>query len=125
MKTLIIIGGFFWLGYFVFHIFFWKLFNWKVELNKLHPVNKAIMQVMNLCLMLVFLVFAYISIFHTDELLTTGLGKSILGGIVLFGLFRAVEQVILFDLKPHLSKLFLVITIITTTFFLVPLISIF
>lgn len=125
MKTLIIIGGFLWLGYFVFHIFFWKLFKWKQELNKLHAVNKAIMQVMNLCLMLVFLIFAYISIFHADELLTTGLGKSILFGIVLFGVFRAVEQVIFFDLKPHLSKLFLVITLITTTVFLIPLVITF
>jgi hypothetical protein len=112
MKTLIIIGGFLWLGYFVFHIFFWKLFNWKHELDKLHDVNKAIMQVMNLCLMLVFLVFAYISIFHSDELLTTGLGKSLLIGIVLFGIFRAIGQVVFFDMKPHLSKLFLLITII-------------
>ena len=44
MKTLIIIGGFIWLAVFVFHLFFWKLFDWKRDLSSLNPVNKAIMQ---------------------------------------------------------------------------------
>ncbi|MEO8074582.1 MAG: hypothetical protein ABI686_15210 [Acidobacteriota bacterium] len=122
MKTLIIIGGFLWLAFFVFHLFFWKLFDWKRDLSSLTPVNKAVMQVLNLCLMLVFLIFAYISIFHTDELLTTGLGKSMLVGIVLFGVFRAIEQVIFFDLKHIRSKAVLFVALLGTTIYLIPLI---
>ena len=124
MKTLIIIGGFLWIAFFVFHIFFWKLFDWKRDLESLTKTNKAIMQVLNLCLMLCFLVFAYISIFHTDELLTTGLGKSMLVGIVLFGLFRSIEQVIFFDLKQTRSKAVLFVALIGTAIYLIPLISI-
>lgn len=122
MKTLIIIGGFLWLAVFVFHVFFWKLFDWKRQLSKLSDVNRAVMQVLNLCLMWVFLIFAYISIFHADELLTTGLGKTILTGIVLFGVFRAVEQVIFFNLKDIRSKLVLFIALIGTIIYAVPLI---
>ena len=125
MKTLIIIGGFLWLAFFVFHIFFWKLFDWKRDLESLTEVNRAIMQVLNLCLMLVFLIFAYVSIFHADELLTTDLGRSMLVGIVLFGVFRAVEQVVFFDLKHIRSKAILLVALIGTTIYLIPLISTF
>ena len=121
MKTLIIIGGFLWLAFFVFHIFFWKLFDWKYDLENLTNTNKAIMQVLNLCLMLVFLIFAYVSIFQTDELLTTSLGKTLLAGMALFGIFRAIEQVIFFDLKHIRSKAVLVVALIGTAIYLIPL----
>lgn len=125
MKTLIIIGGFLWLAVFVFHVLFWKLFKWKQELIKLSDVNRAVMQVLNLCLMWVFLIFAYVSIFHTDELLTTGLGKSVLIGMVLFGIFRSVEQVIFFNLKDIRSKFVLFVAMIGTAIYAIPLVIIY
>ncbi len=125
MKTLIIIGGFLWLAVFVFHVLFWKLFRWKQELIKLSDVNRAVMQVLNLCLMWVFLIFAYVSIFHADELLTTGLGKSVLIGMVLFGIFRSVEQVIFFNLKDIRSKFVLFVAMIGTAIYAIPLVIIY
>ena len=124
MKILLMIGGFFWLAIFVFHIFFWKLFDWQKDLENLTKTNKAIMQVLNLCLMLVFLIFAYVSIFNSDELLTTNLGKSVLVGMILFAIFRAVEQVIFFDLKYYFSKLFLGVILFGAILYLIPLISV-
>ena len=118
-------GGFLWLAFFAFHLFFWKFFDWKRDLKSLTEVNRAIMQVMNLCLMLVFLIFAYISLFHTDELLTTGLGKSLLIGIILFGIFRAAEQVIFFDLRHIRSKAVLIAALTGTMIYLIPLISVY
>ena len=123
MKTLIIIGGFLWLTFFVFHIFFWKLFAWKQDLENVTNTNKAIMQVLNLCLMLCFLIFAYISIFQTDELLTTSLGKSLLVGMILFAVFRAIEQIIFFDLKNVRSKIVLFVALLGATIYLIPLVS--
>jgi hypothetical protein len=125
MKTLLIIGGFLWLAVFVFHVLFWKLFRWKQELIKLSDVNRAVMQVLNLCLMWVFLIFAYVSIFHADELLTTGLGKSVLIGMVLFGIFRSVEQVIFFNLKDIRSKFVLFVAMIGTAIYAIPLVIIY
>ncbi len=121
MKTLIIIGGFVWLAFFVFHLLFWKIFDWKRDLENLTSVNKAVMQVLNLSLSVVFLIFAYVSIFHAEELLTTSLGKSIVGGIVLFGFLRGVQQVVFFDLKNVRSKAILGIIICATTLYLIPL----
>ncbi len=125
MKTLIIIGGFIWIGLFLFHALFWRLFDWKIDLEKLIPVNKAIMQVMNLALMLFTLIFGYISFFHADELLTTPLGKTILIGIVSFGIFRTSLQFSFFDLNDIRSKLFAGAMVFGTVIYLIPLISIF
>lgn len=124
MRTLIIIGGFLWLAFFVFHIFFWKLFDWKRDLGKLTKTNKAIMQVLNLCLMLCFLIFAYVSIFQRDELLTTSLGKTLLIGMILFAVFRAMEQIIFFDLKNIRSKAVFVAALVGAAIYLIPLYSI-
>lgn len=124
MKTLIIIGGFIWIGLFLFHALFWRLFDWKNDLEKLNSVNKAIMQVMNFALMLFTLIFAYISFFHAEELLTTPLGKTTLIGIVSFGIFRASLQPIFFNLKDARSKIFFGVMILGTLIYLVPLISI-
>ena len=121
MKTLVTVGGFLWLAFFCFHIFFWKLFDWKRDLEKVAKVNKAIMQVLNLCLMLCFMIFAYISIFNADELLTTSLGKSLLVGMVLFAAFRAIEQIIFFDLQNIRSKAVLFFALIGMTIYLIPL----
>jgi hypothetical protein len=107
MKALIYSGGVLWLISFVFHIFFWKLFDWKNDLDSVKPVNKGIIQVLNLCLMLCFLIFAYVSFFEADALTSTSLGRSLIAGMALFGIFRVIEQFIFFDLKHFRSKLVL------------------
>lgn len=83
------------------------------------------MQVLNLCLMLCFLIFAYVSVFQTDELLTTGLGKTLLVGMDLFAVFRAVQQVIFFDLNNNRSKAVLLIALSGAVIYLIPAISVF
>ncbi len=122
MKNLIYFGGFLWVICFIFHIFFWKLFNWKHDLESVNKVNKGIIQVLNLCLMLCFLIFAYISIFQTDELLNTSLGKSLIAGMALFGIFRVVEQFIFFDLTCFRSKIVLFGALLIAVVYAIPLI---
>lgn len=109
MKSLIFIGGFFHLAFFVFHLFFWRLFDWRRDLSRLKPVNRGIMQVLNLRLMWIFLVFAYVSFFHADALLTTDLGRAILISIALAWAARAVEQVVFFKLKSSISAAFFLV----------------
>jgi len=41
----------------VFHLALWRLFRWGTELGKVSPINRGVMQVLNLCLMFVFLVY--------------------------------------------------------------------
>lgn len=91
-------GGVFHLLLIAFHLFFWKLFNWKKELKRVSHINRGAMQVMNIKLIFVFLLFGFLSFFYFDELLNTQLGNVLLIAISAFWLFRAVEQLIFF--KP-------------------------
>ncbi len=83
----------------VFHVLFWKipLFNWAEELNKLSPVNKGVMEVLNLCLIVVFIIMAFISFAHAKELLSSRLGRTILTGFSIFWLLRFIEQFIFWE----------------------------
>ena len=65
------------------------------------------MQVVNLSLTIVFIIFAYISLVHTNALLSTSLGKSLLTFMALFWVARSVMQVTFFKLKHWGSMAFL------------------
>ncbi len=120
---LLTIAAFYNLAFAIFHAFFWKLFGWREALAPLTPINRLVMQVLNLCLMFVFLVFAYVSAFHTGELLTTSLGRTLLFSIALFWFLRAVEQVIFGGLKAKLSVAFFGIFLVGTLLYLIPALS--
>lgn len=80
----------------VFHILFWKIsmFNWKEELDKLSPVNSGVMQVLNLCLIALFVLIGFIAFAHAEELLYTSLGRTLLAGLSIFWLLRFIYQFI-------------------------------
>lgn len=121
MEVLVNVGGVYCIALVVFHLLFWRIFKWPEELPRLSSLNQAIMQVLNLSLTFVFVIFANLSIFHADELLHTGLGRSILGLISIFWLLRATQQVVFFRLKHWISWAFLVWFIIGALIYGVPL----
>lgn len=104
-AALIKIGGFASIGWFVFHCFFWRLFNWKSQLKRLNEVNNGVMQVLNLCLSFVFLIFAAVSLLYATELLDAGLGRALLAGIGCFWVLRLIEQPLFFGFS-RISNLF-------------------
>lgn len=120
MVKLIFVGGIFNLLFAVFHLFFWKLFNWKDELKSISFINQNIMQVLNLCLAFVFIIFSYISIFHKDEMLNTDLGISLTLCISVFWLLRSLEQIIFFKLKTAISWILLILFIAGTLLYGLP-----
>ncbi|MCP5050655.1 MAG: hypothetical protein GY940_26060 [bacterium] len=122
-ETVIFIGGIYNIAFVIFHLTFWKLFRWKADLRSLSFINRAVMQILNLCLTFSFVIFAYISIFHNLEMLSTGIGKSLLFLISLFWFFRAIEQIVFFGLKKAASVAFFVIFVIGTLIYLYPFIN--
>ncbi len=120
-ETLVVAGGVLTAAFAVFHLFFWKLFRWKTDLATLSSVNRAIVQILNLCLTFVFVVFAYLSLVHSSELLTTGLGRSLLFLISVFWYLRAIEQVVFFGLRKPLSILLFVLFLVGGSLYAVPL----
>jgi hypothetical protein len=120
-DSYIIAGGVFSAAFAVFHLFFWKLFRWREALAKLTSLNRAVVQVMNLCLTFVFVIFAYLSLAHAAELLSTGLGRTLVVLIAVFWYLRALEQIVFFGLRKPLSIAFLVVFVIGGLLYTIPL----
>ncbi len=119
-SHLLLAGGVFHLALAVFHLFFWRIFRWKEDLASLTRVNRAIVQILNLCLTFLFFVMAYVSFFHSAELISTSLGRTILASITLFWILRLILQIVFFGARHRLSILFIVIFLIGIVLYLIP-----
>ncbi len=120
MEAVIKAGGFFNIGMILFHLGFWRLFNWSEDLKNISFLNSAIMQVLNISLTLAFVIFAYISLVHTGALLSTPLGNSLLILMALFWLARAAQQIVFFRLKHPLSWVFLLVFLTGCVLYAIP-----
>lgn len=107
-ETLIILGGFYNILLIIFHVMFWRIFNWREDLKTLSFLNKSTMQVLNISLTLVFVLFSYISFIHTNELLKTPLGNTLITLIAIFWFARATLQIIFYKLKHWESWAFMI-----------------
>jgi hypothetical protein len=103
-KSLLITCALLNVGFAVFHMGFWRLFRWREQLAKLDWANRAIMQVMNIRLIYVFLMFAALQWQFADAMLDSPLGLALLAGVALFWFMRACEQALLFRLRHVGSK---------------------
>jgi len=104
-RTLIMLGGVYNIALIVFHLMFWRLFDWPEDLRSLTSLNRSVMQVLNISIMGIFAIFAFVSLVHPDELLSTALGRSLLAGMALLWAGRAVQQVIFFKLRTWASRM--------------------
>lgn len=114
------VGGIFNLGFTIFHLFFWKLFNWKKDLASLTPVNRSVMQILNLCLTFMILLMSYVSLFLPREMLTTRLGQILLVAFALFWFLRMLEQIFVFEVRNRLSVVFTLIFLLGSIFYFIP-----
>ena len=120
-EIMIFVGGVFNLGFAIYHIMFWRLFRWREDLASLRHINRSVMQVLNLCLTFVFLVMAYVSFFHTSELIQTSLGKTLLIAFSLFWFLRMIEQVVFFGTKNKMSVAFTLVFLLGSAIYLLPI----
>ncbi len=120
MKTIIFLCGLYSIAFAIFHILFWKLFNWSKELKKLSYANKAIVQILNTRIIYFFLFVAFICFMYPDELLTSNLGKAFLTGIAVFWLGRTIEQFVFLKEKNKYVHILTLIFIAGTILFALP-----
>jgi len=120
-KWMIFLCGLYSIGFAIFHIFFWHLFDWKNDLKKLTIANRAIIQIANLRLIYFFFFVAAIFFYFPDELLETTLGRFFLLGVSLFWLGRTVEQFIFLRVKSVLVHVLTVVFAIGVILFALPL----
>jgi hypothetical protein len=119
-EILIKSGAVFNLGFAVFHLFFWKLFEWKKESKRMSLANYAIIQIFNLCLILIFIMMGWISWFYSGELLGSGLGKTILFFFSLFWAARLSEQFIFLRVNRPMVHILSALFLLGTVLYSVP-----
>jgi len=120
-SRLIIAGGIFNVLMVIFHSLFWKLFAWPAGLDSLSPDNRGIIQTLNLHLILVFILFSFVSLFKARELLTTTLGRMMTATIGLFYLLRVANEFIFWNMSDFVSQLVVVVCLGIGGLYLVPL----
>jgi len=120
MEILIIAAGFYTIGLIVFHLLFWRIFDWEQDLKRISFLNRATMQVLNISLMFAFIIFSYISLAHTTELLTSSLGHSLLVLMALFWFARAAQQIIFYKLNHWVSWAFLLLFLSGSLLYAIP-----
>ena len=94
MKRLVQFGGGINLFFVVFHLSFWKLFNWQQSLTMMNTEDRALIQVLNIHTAYVLAVFALLSFVFSNEMSVTKLGRTFGMSIAGFWILRAVNEVV-------------------------------
>ena len=76
-------------GFALFHPAFWRLFDWHGRLGCLGRVNRAVMQVMNVRLIYVFVMFAVLQTVYTESITGSPLGLAHPASIGIFAVVVA------------------------------------
>lgn len=121
-ETLIYLCGAHSLGFAVFHLAFWKLFDWPQSLRQTNPATRAVTQILNLRLIYVFLGVAMLCFWLPEELLTTRLGHVLLLGMALFWVGRTVEQFVFLRYNLWLVHALTVLFVLGSILFAIPLV---
>ncbi|HEY3315382.1 MAG TPA: hypothetical protein VGL40_08950 [Bacillota bacterium] len=108
----VVASGLYNLGFGLFHLTFWRLLNWREQLKALSPTNRAVMQTLNLCLTLFFLLSAYLYLFYPTEIRGTGVGRAFALGMLVFWIARTLEQAFLFRLEQRVHRILLAVFVL-------------
>lgn len=92
-------GGVFNAVFAVLHLSWPWLYDWREDLRTLTFVNRSAIRVLNLSVVVVLAIFAYISLAHTADLLSSALGFAMLASMALFWLVRTIHQIVVFGLR--------------------------
>ena len=119
-KSLVIAGGVACLAIAIYHLMFWRILQWETTLASLSPSNRNVMQIFNVCLILVFIGFGCLAIFHVDELLATRLGSDLLVAIGLFWIARGIQEIYFFGLRRPMSRVNVALCVVLSGLFGIP-----
>ncbi len=103
------IGGIYHLICALLHVVFPKALNWDDILvllpNDKRPLVESPLKIMNWALAVIWLIFAYIPFFYSQQLLEPGIGRALLTSIVIFWIIRIfILQPVYMGIKEQVSK---------------------
>ena len=123
MRTIVFICGLHSIGFAIFHVFFWKIFNWKKDLASASISTRAIIQIANLRLIYIFFGVGALCFIYPDELLTTTLGRAFLMGMSLFWVGRTVEQFIFLPYNRVMIHVLNALFVLGAALFAIPVVT--
>ncbi len=118
-KVLITVGGILNILLALFHLSFWKAFNWKAELANLSVVNSNIMQMLNIAVCVILLSFGYLLLVNRKEIINTRIGKTILFILSLFYFVRLIMEYVF----PDGSIIFGFVLLVYTLIYFIPAVN--
>jgi hypothetical protein len=101
MIVAVVAAGIYNLALAVFHVVAWRWLGLKRDLKFAMPQTRALALIMNGCICFFLTWTGGICLVYGQELLTTSLGRVILGGLALFWTGRAVAQVLFFGWRSR------------------------
>ena len=104
-----------------FHLAFWKLFDWKRELQKVGLPTRAVTQILNLRLIYLFAGIGVLCFAFTRELHATALGRALLIFMSLFWVGRTIEQFVFLRVNKPLVHVLTVLFVTGAVLFALPL----
>ena len=105
----------------LFHLGFWKLFDWKRDLQRTSVATRAITQILNLRLIYFFAGIGALCFAFTQELHSTALGRALLLFMSLFWVGRTIEQFVFLRVNKPLVHVLTALFVIGAVLFALPL----
>lgn len=101
-EVMLIAGGVYHLAFVFFHIMFWRFrfLNWREELPHMSCSNRAVIQMLNVAVIIFMILVTYVSLRYSHELSITSLGRDLLLGVSVFWVARLGGEFILKDGIP-------------------------
>lgn len=125
MKTqriLLYIAGGVNLFFAAFHLAFYQMFNWSVDLIKLTDINRAIFLTYHCICILMLFFMAAVSLFQAGALLESKLKYCVLGMFISFYVVRIVSEFAFFSYTPS-SPAIITMCLVPVVLYMIPLIS--
>lgn len=95
-NILLIIGAIVHLFFALVHVSLWQAVSAPGPLSSLDEGSRAMFLTLNMAVAVTCLIFAYLSLFHRGELLSTRLGSGVLAAIGAFWIMRGIAQLIFY-----------------------------
>ncbi len=119
-NLLITLCGIHSVGFAMFHLAFWKLFDWPQSLQTAGPANRAIIQIANLRLIYLFGGIAALCFFLPHQLAGTLLGRVLLLGMSGFWIGRTIEQFVFLRINRPLVHVLTLLFVLGAVLFALP-----
>jgi hypothetical protein len=121
MEIIILLCGIYNIGFAIFHVSFWKIFQWDTELKKISFANSGIMQILNVQITFYFVFVAVFCFVFPTELLTTKFGSYFLGTASLFWFIRTIQQLIFLRANNYKLHILTIIFLAGAILFALPI----